>query len=249
MLGSDKTDINSNGRAKSAMLLHLSADRSRGALLSVPADIPVDIPACSAADGTRTRPQKAPFNLAFQVGGAACSIRTFEKLSGVRVDHYVVADACGFEKMVDAIHGVDLQVDERIYDPETDIALEPGRQKLNGAQALVYARTRQGVGDGTELNRMRRQQYFMKVLVDSIVDTATARPDRVYRMLDAATGALTVDPGLDSLSKLYRLWDDVQGISSAHTQYRVLPELNSELVQPKANDLFGQLRDDKELSL
>lgn len=256
LLGSDHEAGAGGERADTTMLLHLSADRSRAVFLSVPRDLLVDIPICRSGSGTLSEAQRAQFNSSFRLGGTACTIRTFEQLTGVRVDHYVIAEFSGLKKVVDAVGGVSLRIDQSIHDSETDITLEPGRQRLDGSRALVYVRTRLGAGDGSDAQRMGRQQRFTRALMDKVTEGASGgRLDWVYPLLDGATSALVCDPGLDSLSKLYGLLRDTKGLSSGTTSFVIPPRRPAEvdpdldeLVQPQADELFRQLRNDEELT-
>ena len=93
-------------RSDTTILLHLAADRRSATAVSLPRDLMVDVPSCRRPDGTRTEPMFAMFNYAFQTGGSACTIRTVEKLTNIRVDHHMVVDFNGFKDMVDAVDGV-----------------------------------------------------------------------------------------------------------------------------------------------
>lgn len=256
LLGSDEESGVGGERADTTMLLHLSADRSRAVFLSVPRELLVDIPVCRSGSGTLSEAQRAQFDSSFRLGGTACTIRTFEQLTGVRVDHYVIAEFSGFKKVVDAVGGVSLRIDESIHDPETNITLEPGRQRLDGSRALVYVRTRLGAADGSDTQRTDRQQRFTSALMDRVTEGASGgRLDWVYPLLDGATSALVCDPGLDSLNKLYELLRDAKGLSAGTTSFVIPPRRPAEvdpnldeLVQPQADELFRQLRNDEELT-
>jgi hypothetical protein len=88
-----------------AVLLHLSADRRRAAALGVPGALKLGVPGCRRSDGGTSPAAYERFDLAFRAGGAACSIRAFERLSGIRVDHHLVVDLAGFERVEAAVGG------------------------------------------------------------------------------------------------------------------------------------------------
>jgi hypothetical protein len=88
-----------------AVLLHLSADRTRAAAVGVPRGRRVGVPGCRRPGGGTVRAVYEPFEAAFRSGGAACSIRAFEQLSGVRVDHHLVVDVARFGRIADAVGG------------------------------------------------------------------------------------------------------------------------------------------------
>jgi LCP family protein required for cell wall assembly len=118
----------------------------------------VDIPSCRREDGTRGDPVFAMFNHAFEVGGSACTIRTVEKLTGIRVDHHMVLDFAGFKEMVDAVDGVEVCLSEPVDDKAAKLRLPAGRVTLDGEQALGYVRARKSLGNGSDTDRMERRQ-------------------------------------------------------------------------------------------
>ncbi|MBB0244418.1 hypothetical protein FNQ90_09950 [Streptomyces alkaliphilus] len=149
VIGSDREGGHPNERSDTVVLLRLSAEGDRADVVHVPRDLIVDIPRCARPDGDGyTPPSRAQFNWAFQFGGAACTIRTLEDLTGVRVDHHMVVDFSGFVRFVDAVGGVEVEVAEDESDRHVGHDLTAGRHLLDGRQALAYVRARQLVGDG-----------------------------------------------------------------------------------------------------
>ncbi|MGK5447281.1 LCP family glycopolymer transferase [Streptomyces radiopugnans] len=240
-------------RSDTTILLHLSADRSSATGVSIPRDLMVDIPECSGPDGTATRPLFAQFNWAYERGGAACTIRTVENLTGIRVDHHLIVDFTGFENLVDAVGGVEVCLAEPVNDPEAHLVLDAGPQRLDGEQALGYVRARKGIGDGSDTQRMERQQEFLSALLRQVRDDGLLTdPAELYRVLDAVTSSLTADPGLDSLSELYDLVSGVRDVPQERVRFMTVPRQpytydpnRDELVQPDADLLFAALRDDR----
>ncbi|WP_240649220.1 LCP family protein [Streptomyces sp. Z26] len=259
LLGSDSRDGDNTGygpggseRADTTILLHLPADRSHATAVSLPRDLMVDIPGCGKPDGGTTRPQFAQFNWAFEFGGAACTIRTVEKLTGVRVDHHLIVDFSGFKELVDSLGGVEVCLREPVRDQDAQLDLDAGRQTLHGEEALGFVRARKGF-DGSDTQRMDRQQQFLGSLVKKTrSDGVLLNPAKLYPVLDSATSSLTADTGLDSLRELYDLTRSVRGISEEKVRFLTVPRqpyaLNAnrdELVQPAAERLFTLLRNDQ----
>ncbi|MFF8382008.1 LCP family protein [Streptomyces sp. NPDC015661] len=240
-------------RSDTTILLHLAAGKSSATAVSLPRDLMVTIPSCRKKDGTRTRQQFAQFNWAFEFGGTACTIRTVEKLTGIRIDHHMVIDFRGFKKMVDAVDGVEVCLKEPVNDPDAKLKLPAGRQTLHGEQALGFVRARKSIGNGSDTERMDRQQQFLGALVNKVQsDGVLLNPTKLYPVLDAATKAITTDPGLDSLRDLYDLARDMRSIPTEKVQFLTVPRRSyrydanrDELVQPAASDLFKQLREDE----
>ncbi|MGW2255374.1 LCP family protein [Kitasatospora sp. NPDC001660] len=244
-------------RSDTTILLHLAADRKHATAVSVPRDVMVTVPACEKPDGTRSKPALMQFNWAFELGGPACSIRTVEQLSGIRIDHYVILDFTGFKAMVDAIGGVEVCVPQPIHDKEAKLDLPAGRQTLRGEQALGYVRARESLGDGSDTQRMGRQQQFLASLIRKVQSQGVLlNPAKLWPVLDAATSSVKADGGLSSLGALYELTQDLRGIPSADVVFLTAPRRpyhydsdRDEFVQPQTTQLFTALRDDQRITV
>lgn len=68
--------------------------------------------------------------------------------------------------MINAVGGVDLCIPQDVDDPYTSLQLTKGLHHLDGHQATQYARTRHGLGDGSDTSRTTRQQYLIKQLMN-----------------------------------------------------------------------------------
>jgi LCP family protein required for cell wall assembly len=234
LLGSDsRTGANSaygNGgqpgaRSDTAMVLHVDKAHDKASVVSIPRDTVVDRPACADDDGGGTVPgQRTMFNSAYQVGGPACTVKTVESMSGIRMDHYAEVDFTGFKKLIDDLGGVEVTTKQPIDDPDSHLKLSPGRHKLDGEQSLGLVRTRHGVGDGSDLGRIGLQQSFVKALVkqtDSV--GAFSSPKKLYDLADSATSAVTTDTGLDSVRDLAGLANLLKGIKPDRIHMSTLP--------------------------
>jgi len=244
-------------RSDTTILLHLAADRRSATAVSLPRDLMVDVPSCRRPDGTRTEPMFAMFNSAFQSGGSACTIRTVEKLTNVRIDHHVVVDFHGFKAMVDAVDGVEVCLKDPIDDEDAKLKLPAGKVTLNGEQALGYVRARKSIGDGSDTDRMDRQQRFLGALVNKVQSNdVLLNPTMLYPVLDAATSSLTTDPDLASLRGLYELVRGVRNIPTERVQFLTVPRTSytynanrDQLVEPEAQQLFTLLRTDSPVAV
>ncbi|MFH9608017.1 LCP family protein [Streptomyces sp. NPDC017448] len=250
-------DDGGSQRSDTTILLHLAADRKSATAVSLPRDLMVEVPGCRTADDKKSRERFAQFNSAFETGGTACTIRTVERMTGIRVDHHMVVDFNGFKEMVDAVDGVEICLEKPIDDKDAHLELPAGRQTLNGEEALGYVRARKSLGNGSDTERMERQQQFLGALVNKMQSNGVLlNPTRLYPVLDAATKSLTTDPGLDSLRDLYDLvrgmrdvpTDQVQFLTVPRQPYRQDPN-RDELVEPDAGELFRQLREDRPVAV
>jgi LCP family protein required for cell wall assembly len=212
VMGSDSRDCEgcgldqeAGGGSDTTILFHLSADREAAYGVSIPRDSLVTRPECINEDGdTIGGGEMQIWNAAFSYGGAACTIKQFEATTGVRVDNYVVVDFSSFQGMVDAVDGVEVCVPEDIDDQAHGITIKEGTRNLTGKEALAYVRVRHGVGDGSDIGRIKRQQAFIAALTEKVVSGGTlARFDRLVRFLNAATKSLTTDiPNIKEMAKV-----------------------------------------------
>jgi anionic cell wall polymer biosynthesis LytR-Cps2A-Psr (LCP) family protein len=191
------------------------------------------------------------------VGGSACTVRTVERLTDIRVDHYMVVDFHGFKDMVDAVDGVEVCLAEPIHDEAARLRLPAGRVTLDGEQALGYVRVRKSLGNGSDTDRMDRQQRFLGALVNKVQSNdVLLNPVKLYPVLDAATSSLTTDPGLASLRSLYELVRGVRDIPTERVQFLTVPRESyvynanrDQLVEPEAEKLFERLRADSPIEV
>jgi LCP family protein required for cell wall assembly len=203
------------GRSDTALLVHIYEGGRRAVAVSIPRDALVTIPACRLSDGSWSQPQRQTmFNEAFSVGDTlagnpACTLNTVEKLTGLRVDHTVVADFVGFAAMTRIVGGVPVCLPDDVYEGDLDpnrptqgrLVFHRGVQKVAGARALDYVRLRHGVGDGSDIGRMRRQQAFIGAVITK-VRAEGLTPTKLLPLAEAATENLTVDASLGSARRL-----------------------------------------------
>jgi len=254
IMGSDYRPELGSARSDTVLLVHLSGDGSRAQVISVPRDLMVSIPSCPTPGGGASRAQYSQFNWSFDLGGAACTIRTFEKLTDIRVDHHLVVGFEGFAKLIDAVGGVEVDLPKAERDPNVGLDLSAGHHLLHGTDALAYVRAREYVGDGSDTNRMSRQQHFLGLLSAKLRSNGVLfNPARLFPVLDAATSSLTADSGLNSLSKLYGLVERLRAIPEGKVDFRTVPRQpypadpdRDVLEQPAASELFAALREDRD---
>jgi LCP family protein required for cell wall assembly len=243
-------------RSDTTILLHLSADRTRAYGISVPRDSMVDRPTCKTEDGDDIPGgTHVMWNEAFSVGGPACTMRQFEQLSGIRLDHFVVVNFEGFKDMVDAIGGVEVCIPEDIVDPSHGINLPAGTRKLEGMQALNYVRERYVVGNGSDIGRMKRQQAFIASMAHQVVSAGTlANPIKVVKFLEAATKSLTLDEQIGSLKKIAQLGYQFRDIGLDKIQFLTIPNMvdpedaNHLVWTPEAKQVWKKIANDEPLT-
>ncbi len=176
------TGFAAGSRTDTIMLVHTGSAKTT--LVSLPRDTYVPI------DGHG----KNKLNAAFAFGGPSLLVRTVEQVTGVHIDHYAEIGFGGFASMVDAVGGVRICVEQAINDGNAGINLQAGCQKLNGAQALGYVRSRKfATGD---LVRVQHQRQFLAALLSKVASPGTlANPFRSIPLGYDAVDAITVDKG------------------------------------------------------
>ncbi|TDD66484.1 LCP family protein [Actinomadura rubrisoli] len=238
-------------RSDTTILLHLSPGGEHAIGISFPRDSMVSIPSCKKPGGGSTPPQFAMINTAFSNGGPACTWKTIEALTKVRIDHFVEVDFAGFKRVVDALDGVEICVPRRIDDPKAELHLKAGRQVVHGDQALGYVRTRYVLGDGSDLDRIKRQQAFMASVVRKATDKGMLTdPGRTYSFLSAATKSIKADDRF-TLSVMQKLAGGLRGMSAGKVRFVTVPvqpfpqdKNRVQFNQAQAEPLFNAIRED-----
>jgi LCP family protein required for cell wall assembly len=214
------------------LLVHLAADRRSAFVVSIPRDSMVRRPACDDPGDDGSGRGLGIFNGAFTdgseiggvPGGAVCTVRTVEANTGVPVDHFAVVNFEGFRDMVDALGGVSICVTEPIEDRATRLSLPAGTSHLDGLQATQFVRARKGIGDGSDIGRIDRQQAFLSAVIrEATSSKLLLRPDRLIGFLDAATATLTTDEAIASPRALGRLALQVRELPPEQIRFVTVP--------------------------
>lgn len=254
--------------ADTTILLHLSADRTRVDLVSVPRDSLVRIPACTRPDGSVTTPREsAMFNSAFAVGAggtedlaaaAACTRLTFEANSGVLTDESVVLKMDGVRDIVDAIGGIPIDLPDAMHSPKAGLSVPAGPQVFDGTTALAFLRARTGTGLGLEvgsdLGRIERQQLFLHAFADHLHDLGVlTNPTTMIRLLTATADSLSLSAGLSDIRALaglgFALRDaGPEALTPVMVPVAVAPTDRNRVVwTAQAEDLWQRVREDRPL--
>jgi LCP family protein required for cell wall assembly len=245
------------------LIVHIAASRQWADIMSIPRDSWVNIPSCAMSNGKMSAATTYKINEAFAIGnlngnnpdrGTACTIKTLERDTGIRIDHFVDINFAGFKDMVNALGGVRECNTKPINDPKSKLHLSAGHHLLGGTEALGYVRARYTLGNGSDLDRIKRQQAFMASLVDR-VKSKLLNPVAVYRFLDAATRSITIDTQLGGIHGLYDLAMSMKNLPPSKVTFFTLPTYprfevvpsdtaNVMWTQPQDSLIFQAFRDD-----
>ncbi|MFC5281343.1 LCP family protein [Arcanobacterium canis] len=220
-------------RADTTMLLHISKDRQRVDVVSIPRDMLVEIPSCTLPNGSKTDPRNmSMFNNAFALGGktgdvgaaAACAVSTTEKLTGLYIDDYAVVNFNGFQDIVNSLGGVDICVAEPIDDKAAHLKLPAGCQTLGGEDALALARARYSIGDGSDIGRIdRQQQVVMSIINKALKQNSVSDLPTLYRTVQSVLKHLDVSSGLGDVSFLASLASNLTGLKGDSLHFYTMP--------------------------
>jgi LCP family protein required for cell wall assembly len=172
VLGVDARPGEENSRSDTMLLVSIDPELDKVAVISIPRDTRIEVKG-SYLDKICT---------ANYIGGPEYAVDRVEDLMQTKIDHYVEMDFNGFKKIVDTLGGVTVDVPQRMYKPLEGINLRPGRQKLNGKDALAFVRFRDYVNG--DIERTAQQQVFVKALANEVLQpkTITKLPSLVKQL-------------------------------------------------------------------
>ncbi|MBE1456475.1 LCP family protein required for cell wall assembly [Nocardiopsis terrae] len=174
-------------RSDSIMLVRLNHERDHLTVVGIPRDLWVEVP----GEG------EDKINAAYAYGGPQLAVQTVESVTDVRIDHYVEVDFSGFVDVVDSLDGIDVCLPEAIEDPKAHLDMAAGTHRVDGTEALAFARTR--ATPRGDLDRIDRQQQVLSAMLDRAMSTETlSDPVKLTAFLDSALSSVTVDEGLDT---------------------------------------------------
>ncbi|WP_327087406.1 LCP family protein [Nonomuraea sp. NBC_01738] len=243
-------------RTDTIILMHISPARDGAKLISFPRDSMVDIPKCqNEQTGAIMPPRRDMINSAYNYGGISCTITTLETLTDIRIDHFAEVDFSGFKNIVDALGGIEICLKSGVDDKKSKLTLPPGKSLLKGEQALGFVRLR-AYGDGSDIQRIRRQQLFLsKVVQKATSGDLLTNPGKLSGFIDAAAGSVTMDSDLaKDTEKLLQIASSAKAMTSGAVKFITIPwapdpEDSNRVVwrQPDAKQLFDMIKTDVDI--
>ncbi|MGP2436952.1 LCP family protein [Streptomyces sp. JW3] len=258
-------DTGSTGHADTNILLHVAKDRSNATALSIPRDLIVDVPDCPTEqeDGTeKVIPglQGVRFNRSLGESGRdpGCTMRTVEAVTGIKPDHFMMADFNAVKTLTTAVDGVEVCVDHAVDDKESKLHLDAGKTTVEGEQALAFVRTRHSFGNSGDLDRIQVQQQFLGSLMRKMSsgDTLTS-PTKLLKLAEAATKALTVDSAIGNVGTLKDVALELKKVPPKNISFTTVPvddnpaetiKATVVLRQSEAPQLFDMIKNDVSLT-
>ncbi|MFB7374275.1 LCP family protein [Streptomyces sp. NPDC056222] len=224
---------NVTGHADTTFLFHVSEDRTNATAISIPRDLKTEIPDCPTkqpdgstkvipGSGTKTR-----FNESFGVNGRdpGCTMRTVKALTGgIEINHFMMVDFNAVKTLSAAVGGVKVCLTKPIHDKDySKLSLPAGEHKVQGEQALAFLRNRHGLGNESDLDRIKMQQQFLASMIRQLKEETLDSPTKLYSVADAATKALTVDQGIGTAIKLTTLAKELGKVDLKNISFMTVP--------------------------
>ncbi|MBL1082219.1 LCP family protein [Streptomyces actinomycinicus] len=240
-------------RTDSMMILHVGD--SGDTLISLPRDSNVTIPTFRGSESGKVKGPlgQNKLNAAYAFDGPTLLVRTVEYNTGLHIDHYVEIGFQGFANIVDAVGGVDIDIDKGFKDKWSGADFKAGKQTLNGQQALAFVRTRHAFA-ASDLQRTKNQQKFLAALAHQVATPSTVlNPFKFYPTMGAGLDSLIVDKDM-SLWDLASMFWAMKGVSGGDGKSMNMPISGSaggNLVWDKAKvkTLVNELNNDEPVTV
>ena len=244
--------------SETIMLVHVSPGRHQITVVNIPRDTVVPIYSCAAGHGLSG--QQAQSGVMEQIdntlsyGGPSCLWKTVEQQTHIRLDHFIEMRYAGVVKVVNDIGGVNVCLPFSVNNTYSGLRLHQGQHHINGVQFLEFWRTRENIGNGSDLQRIQRDDYLLaRALDQTLHDGLLSSPTRMYHVITDAAPQLTLDSQF-SQSDLLHLGESLHGLSGNAVQFVQAPTVpypaNTnwvEWAQPTDRKLFRAIAHDAKL--
>ncbi len=252
-------DASGEGHSDVMMLMNISKDNKQVSVVSFPRDLMVPLPACKDPKSGQTYPAQAlgQLNTALNNGGPGCTVAAINQLTGLNIDHFMLADFTAVKDLSNVIGGVEVCVDHSVNDVNgSGLVLPAGKSLVQGEQALAFLRTRHSFGDASDIARIQAQQYFLGSMIRKIKSDGTLSDlPKVYNIADAITKNLTIDSGLANIPAMVAIANRLKNVDLAKVAFITAPWVpypadpnRNVLSQPAANELFTALHKGTDLT-
>ena len=237
------------------MIVHISPGRHEVTVVSIPRDTMVPMFQCDSGPGY-TGQQADPnsdvqINALLQIGGPACLWKTVEQVTGIYINHFIGIGMLGFVKVVDDLGGVNVCVPFNVNDPVSGLDLASGEHHISGIQALAFWRTREDIGNGSDLERIQRDQFMSAQVVKGVLGSGLlSNPLRLLSVVTDAAASMTTDSGM-TVSDLVDIAESLHDLSSKNVQFITAPNQpwpanpnRVQFEQPQAGLVFSAIAHD-----
>ena len=241
-------------RSDTVMVLHIEPAGHGAVVLSFPRDSVVPVLGCTAENGspgqTANPGQVEQINSTFAYGGPGCLWETVEETTNIHIDNFVELTFDGFEKVINDLGGVNVCLPAAVNDPKSGLDLSAGPHHVFGPEALAFWRTREDVGEGSDLQRIQRDQFLMASLLQGIEHSGLlGSPTKISTVIGDVARNMTTDKGLNQ-SRMLSIAEGLRHLTSQNVQFIEVPtqtyEPDPAWVQwtSQASQLFSQVAHD-----
>lgn len=243
------------GKRTDSMMI-LAKCSSGNTMISLPRDSDVEIPSFVGSQSGKKfagTGRRVKLNAAYAEDGPELLVRTVEHNTGLRIDHYAEIGFAGFANIVDALGGVELDIEEGFKDEKSGADFKAGKQTLNGEQSLAFVRTRYAFAE-SDLQRTKNQQKFLSALASQAATPSTIlNPFALYPMLGAGLDTLIVDKdmGLYDMGQMFFAMKGVNGGDGVSMNMPISGQRGGNLVWDKAKvqQLVKQIQNDEKVTV
>lgn len=221
------------------MVLSIDTKNNKAAMISIPRDLYVKINGNGYA---KINSAHAYAEKAKEGTGPEAAKETVSEVLGIPIHYYIRVNFTGFKKIVDAIGGVDINVEKNLYDPYypgpndkgyVTVNIKAGNQHMNGDTALKYARSRQTTSD---FDRGKRQQQVMVAIKDKILSPSTLlNPKKLADIIGIVGEHLATDFKTNEFQRVLEL---AKKVDSGSIVNKVLDNTEQGLLQ-NSNGSYG----------
>jgi LCP family protein required for cell wall assembly len=244
-------------RSDTVMVMHIAPGAHRAVVLSFPRDSVVPIYSCTPEKGapgqTADLSNIEQINASFADGGPGCLWKTIDETTHIHINDFVELTFIGFEKVINDLHGVTVCLPAAVDNQQSNLHLSAGRHHIYGAQALAFWRTRENLGEGSDIQRIQRDQFLMASLLQGIEKSGLlTSTTKMTSVIGDVARNMTTDKGLVQ-SRMLAIAEGMRGLASKSVQFIEVPTQtylpNNNWVQwtPQATQLFSAIAHDTKL--
>ena len=248
------TDGIDGQRSDTVMVLHIAPAGHSAVVLSFPRDSVVPVLGCTAENGspgqTADSGEVEQINTTFANGGPGCLWETLEQTTNIHIDNFVELTFEGFEKVINDLGGVNVCLPAAVDNPKSGLDLSAGPHHVFGPEALAFWRTREDLGEGSDLQRIQRDQFLMAALLQGIEHSGLlSSPTKISAVIGDVARNMTTDKGLNQ-SRMLSIAEGLRHLTSQNVQFIEVPtqtyEPDPAWVQwtSQASQLFSQVAHD-----
>ncbi len=250
VLGLDRRSYQKTGGLTDTVLVgSVSRSSKQVDMISLPRDLWVEAPG-----GTRTK-----INGVYALESRESLEKVVQDVTALPIHYYVIVDFAVFEKVINVVGGIDVNVENSFDDfeypiegkedamPESErylhVRFEKGLQKMDAKTALIFSRSRHGTNnEGTDFARAKRQQLVIKAVWDKVLSLETlSNPMKIKELYDTYKDSIDTNIGLAEGQEFFEIGKEIgfSNVKSLVLDDRSTEEEGGLLYAPQDRTLYG----------